>query len=167
MNTQSTSRPACRAGLTLLAALAAASPACTSIGAGTGSMTPGDAPVTFGWTSRDGGNTGTMSATLADGTTFSGPFLQMTSTARTEMLEPMWFGWRRGWADWRYFGPYPEHAFTTVYSGKVIANLQGPDAKRLRCRFHLNEPSSGMRGGGQGECQSSTGTTVQAVFPKS
>jgi hypothetical protein len=37
----------------------------------------------------------------------------------------------------------------------------------MRCRFHLNEPVSGMRGGGQGECQFNGGHTVDAVFPRS
>lgn len=49
----------------------------------------------------------------------------MNGTARVDLPVPMWFRWRRGWADWRYFGTYPEYAFATVYSGKVIANLQG------------------------------------------
>lgn len=154
------------ASLLALPALAASMLACTSMGAGSGSMSPGNTPVSFNWTSQDSGTTGTMSATLSDGTAFSGPFLQMTGVARTEALEPLWHGWHRGWSDWGDGGPFPETAFSTVYSGKVIANLQGPDSQRLRCRFHLNDPVAGMRGGGQGECQFSEGRTVDAVFPK-
>ena len=141
--------------------------ACTTMGSGTGSVSPGNAPVTFAWTSKDGGNTGTMSATLGNGAPFSGPFLQVTSTVRTDAYEPMWGGWRRGWNDWGYFGMAPDSAFSTRYSGKVVANLQGPDAQRLRCRFNLNNPVAGMGGGGQGECQFSGGRTVDAVFPRS
>ena len=172
MNTNSIDSLRRAAGLLVVSALAASMLACTSMGVGSGSMSPGNTPVSFNWTSKDSGTTGTMSATLGDGTAFSGPFVQMTGVARTEVLEPMWRGWHRGWSDWGYWGywgywgPYPETAFSTVYSGKVIANLQGPDAQRLRCRFHLNSPVAGMSGGGQGECQFSEGRTVDAVFPR-
>ena len=162
------------AGSTLLAAIVVSLPACTSMGIGNGTLEPGDAPVSFSWISKDSGTSGTMSAIVGDnpasagtGSTFSGPFLQVTSSARTESLEPMWNGWRRGWNDWGYWGMYPETAFTTHYSGKVVANLRGPDNQLLRCRFHLNTPAAGMKGGGQGECQFAGGRSVDAVFPRS
>ena len=107
---------------------------------------------------------GTNMPPEASGSAFSGPFLQVTSSSRTESFEPMWQGWRRGWNDWGYWGSYPESAFTTYYSGKVIANLTGSDGKSLRCRFHLNSPSAGMSGGGQGECQFNSGRTIEATF---
>ena len=154
------------ADLTALAGAALVLGACTSMGVGSGSLKPDNTAVTFSWTSKDGGTTGTMSATAVNAGVFSGPFVQVTSTVRTELLEPMWRGWRRGWNDWRYFGPYPDTAFSTIYSGKVIANLTGPDAQALRCRFHLNDPAAGMKGGGQGECQFNGGRTVDAVFPR-
>jgi hypothetical protein len=141
--------------------------ACTSMGSGTGTLRPDDTQVTFSWTSKDGGNSGTMSATMRSGAAFSGPFLQMTSAVRTDTLQPLWSGWRRGWSDWEFWSPYPETAFSTRYSGKVVANLSGPDAQQLRCRFHLNDPVAGMGGGGQGECQFTGGRTVDAVFERS
>lgn len=139
--------------------------ACTTIGEGTGSM-PGGAPVDFDWASKDGGMTGTMTAMLPDGTVFSGPFVQITSIVRIETLDPIWRGWPRGWSDWRYWGPFPETAFVTRYSGRVVANLSGPADRRLRCRFHLNAPEAGMRGGGQGECQGNDGRLIDAVFTR-
>ena|ERR1035437_1609847 len=141
--------------------------ACTSVGVGNGSLLSDNTPVSFSWTSTDGGNTGTLSATVGNGLAFSGPFLQMTSAVRTEALDPLWRGWRRGWGDWAYGGMAPMNAFSTVYSGQVIANLQGPGEQRLRCHFHLNDPAAGMGRGGQGECQFNDGRTVQAVFPRS
>ncbi len=145
--------------------------ACTSMGTGTGTLEPGNSPVSFSWTSNDSGISGTMSATFGNSkpvdtnaSVFSGPFLQVTSSSRTESFEPMWRGWRRGWNDWGYWGSYPETSFTTHYSGKVIANLTGPDNKSLRCRFHLNRPSEGMNGGGQGECQFNSGRNIEATF---
>jgi hypothetical protein len=153
-------------GFAALAGAALALGACTSMGVGSGSLKPDNTPVAFSWTSKDGGTTGTMTATAGTAGVFSGPFVQVTSSVRTEVLEPMWRGWRRGWDDWRYFGPYPATAFSTIYSGKVIANLAGPDAQPLRCRFHLNDPAAGMKSGGQGECQFNGGRTVDAVFPR-
>jgi hypothetical protein len=35
----------------------------------------------------------------------------------------------------------------------------------MRCRFHLMRPSSGMAGGGAGECQVAGGETIEATFP--
>lgn len=141
--------------------------ACTSMGAGSGSLRPGGTPVSFSWVSQDGGTTGTMTATTTTDGDFSGPFVQVTSTVRTEALEPMWRGWRRGWGDWPYYGAYGGAAFATIYSGKVVANLSGPDAQSMRCRFHLNDPTTGMKGGGQGECEFSGGRSVNAVFAAS
>jgi hypothetical protein len=160
----STSRAA---GIAAVAGAALTMLACTTMGTGTGSLSPSNTPVTFAWRSKDGGITGTMSATMADGAAFSGPFLQVTSTVRSDAFEPMWAGWRRGWSDWGYWGALPESEFATRYSGKVIANLKGPDMQQLRCRFHLNDPAAGMGGGGQGECQFGGGRTVEATFPRS
>lgn len=153
-----------RRGWLLCAVAGLAMAGCTTIGQGSGSVSPGGTPVSFNWTSKDGGSTGTMTATLKDGAAYTGPFVQMTSTVRVEVLEPLWRGWRRGWNDWGYWGRYPDSAFATQYSGKVVANLQGPSDQRMRCRFHLNSPQAGMGGGGQGECQLGNGRTVDAVF---
>ena len=106
-----------------------------------------------------------MSATVGSAA-FSGPFLQMTSTVRSDTLEPMWTGWSRGWSDWGW-GAFPDTEFSTRYSGKVIANLKGPGSQQLRCQFRLNDPAGGMGGGGQGECQASGGRSVDAVFARS
>jgi len=158
----------------MLSAAALTLLACTSMGTGSGTIEPGDRPMTFSWRSTDGGISGTMSAAIgviptgdANADAFSGPFLQVTSSVRTDSFEPMWHGWQRGWNDWGYWGTYPESSFSTHYSGKVIANLTGPTGQLLRCRFHLNSPVAGMGGGGQGECQFNGGRTVTAVFPRS
>jgi hypothetical protein len=140
--------------------------ACTTMGSGTGSVSPGGAPVSFAWKSTDGGTTGTMSATLGDGKSFSGPYLEITREVRNEDFDPMWTGWDFGWNDWGAWGPFPQAGYSTIYSGRVVANLQGPDAQRMRCRFHLNDPVAGMGGGGQGQCQLGSGRSVDAVFPR-
>jgi hypothetical protein len=148
--------------IALLLGASSALGACTTMGTGSGSETPDNSPVSFDWKSKDGGTTGTMSATLADGRSFAGPYLQVTSEARSEDFDPMWRGWRRGWSDW----DFPYDGFTTYYSGKAMANLQSADGERMRCRFHLNDPMEGMSGGGQGKCQLANGRSVDAVFPR-
>jgi hypothetical protein len=153
------------AALTALLCAGIALSACTTMGTGTGSVTPGDAPVKFSWESTDGGSSGTMSATLAGGKAFSGPYLQITREARSVDFDPLWNGWDNGWPDWG-FGAFPQDAFTTVYSDRVMANLQAADGQRMRCHFHLNHPIDGMGGGGQGQCQLKGGRSVDAVFPR-
>jgi hypothetical protein len=161
MNSNRSNIAARGAFLSAAACVALALGACTTLGTGTGTASPGNQPVSFSWISKDGGVTGTMTASLAGGT-YTGPYLEITSTARTEQLYPMWLGWRRGWNDW----DWSLDGSITNYSGKVAANLQGPDSRRMRCRFNLNEPLSGMGGGGQGKCQVAGGSTIDAVFPK-
>ena len=150
----------------VVAGLGVALAACTTLGTGTGSTSPDGQPVSFTWQSKDAGVTGTMTATLADGTTYAGPYLEITSTARTTQFYPMWAGWPSRWSDWRYGFNGLAEGTTTNYTGKVVANLQGPDSQRMRCRFDLNDPPSGMGGGGQGKCQVAGGPTVDAVFPR-
>jgi hypothetical protein len=146
--------------------------ACTTVGSGSGSVSPGGAPVTFAWKSTDGGSCGTMSATLAGQQTFSGRYLQITKQVRTEDFDPMWAGWQRGWNDWggawndwNGWGGLPLDAFATQYTNRVMANLQAADGQRMRCTFHLNTPIDGMTGGGQGQCQLDNGRSVDAMFP--
>jgi hypothetical protein len=160
--------PAARRAAALAMALSAAATllACTTMGTGTGSLSPGNRPATFAWTSHDGGITGTMSATIAGNGAFQGPFLQITSTVRSDTLAPMWDGWEAGWGDWGWGGPMGD-IYSTDYSGKVVANLKGANGQQLRCRFRLNDPVAGMGGGGLGDCQFSGGRSVSAVFARS
>lgn len=159
-----------KAGPIMLAALSITLLACSSSGSGSGALAPGDTPVSFSWISEDGGNSGTMSATFADGRAFNGLFLQQSSSEGAAALDPnAGDGWRRGWGelgDWGDWGPYPQSAFTTLYSGRASADLRGPAAQRLQCRFQLDDAVAGLRGGGHGECRSDDGHTVQARFPR-
>ena len=52
----------------------------------------------------------------------------------------------------------------THYSGQVLANLQGPGGF-MRCDFRLMSPSSGMAGGGVGQCQLPVGNDHQRAVP--
>ncbi len=151
--------------LLLLSALSA----CTTTGIGTGQTVGAGAqsqPIVFTWASKDNGISGNMTASLS-GSTFEGRFFQITQETRGETLTPLWSYWRNGWYDWPYWGgpmPYPATQFITRYSGKVVATLEGAGNQKMRCRFHLVQPATGMSGGGEGECQLSDGRTVQANF---
>src|SRR5712664_38549 len=78
---------------------------CTTMGTGTGSVPPRTEPVTFSWKSTDGGVSATLSAALKDGQTFSGPYLQVTSTTQSQAFDPLWTGWEYGWGGWGASGP--------------------------------------------------------------
>jgi hypothetical protein len=153
-------------GLPLLVALAAAG--CTTMGTGTGSTLSGADPVTFNWTSSDSVS-GTMSAAAPDGKMYSGRFFQVTQDTTVDTLGPLWVGWggrfgRRGgfgWDDWDA-GP----SFIKHYTGRVVANLGAPGGEHMRCKFQLARPSSGMAGGGHGQCQMPDGKTIDANFPQ-
>src|SRR5436853_6448201 len=104
---------------------------CTTMGAGTGSTRSGADPVTFSWKSSDSVS-GTMNASLADGTIYSGQFFQVTRDTTVDNLSPLWAGWGRGpwgygWNDW---GAGP--SFITHYTGRVVANLSAPPGGHVR-----------------------------------
>lgn len=145
--------------------------ACTTVGMGGGDLTTkgkAEQPVLFAWKSDNGGMSGSMTASLP-GATYQGTFFQITQQTQRESLAPLWDGWREGWSDWSYWGygaggPYDVTQFITRYTGKVVANLQTADGKKMRCRLHLITPSRGMAGGGEGECQIAGAGTIHATF---
>lgn len=140
--------------------------ACTvTRGLGTASSRSGDVRANFLWNSTDD-HSGTMSATLGSGETYSGRFFQITQDTRVETLDPLWVGWRGGFRGWRYWGPEADSAFVTHYSGRVVANLEGENGTHMRCRFDLVQPFNGMAGGGEGVCQLPSGKSIDANFPK-
>lgn len=161
------------AGASLIA-LAAAS--CTTTGVGTGQAVGTNLGATFTWT-ENGGTRGTMVAQLSDGQVYQGPFFQITQESTVTDYGSLWNGWGPGWGwhrpwsrwgwGWGGWGPWgPDMETITHYSGQVLANLQGPGGF-MRCDFKLMSPSSGMGGGGLGQCQLPTGTIINAQFPPS
>ncbi|WP_395396047.1 hypothetical protein WBP07_22220 (plasmid) [Novosphingobium sp. BL-8A] len=154
----------------MLAALVAG---CTTAGTGYGQPRGLGGPnATFTWQAQSA-RSGTMNASLSDGSSYSGPFFQVTRETRVDELAPLWVGWgpgigpgwgpRRGWGgSWDYWRP--TQSVITHYSGRVLANLEGPSG-HMRCRFTLMRPSSGMSGGGEGQCQLPAGTRLDARFP--
>jgi hypothetical protein len=152
----------------VLAIVLSAAAGCTTTGMGYGNIAgDGEKPVTFRWHGTDPVS-GTMSATLPDGVSYSGPYFQITQQTSQQMLGPLWDGWGYGWGEWGwpyYWGDPPADEFVTRYSGKVVANLTAKDGSRVRCRFRLAYPAQGMAGGGQGQCQLKDGKTIDVTFP--
>ena len=144
-----------------LAAVAVAG--CTTTGMGTGQSPNGKVNAAFSWKSQ-GGNGGTMTATVGD-QVYQGQFFQVTRDTNFDSLGPLWTGWggRGGWRGWGDWGP--DEGFSTEYTGKVLANLQGATG-HMRCRFTLREPDEGMSGGGLGHCQLADGSIIDAQFPR-
>ncbi|MHB1207987.1 MAG: hypothetical protein ACYCZX_20650 [Rhodospirillaceae bacterium] len=173
--------------LTALASLAACAP---TSGVGVASTPAGDLRATMSWQSN-GGRSGVMTAQLSNGESYTGRYFQISQETQVTDLDPLWIGWngpgfrrpgfwggygwrgRRwgggfgyggGWGGWDYWGP--QTAFVTTYSGRVVANLEGPNGTHMRCTFDLRNPSYGMPGGGQGGCQMPSGQTIDATFER-
>ena len=146
--------------------------ACSTVtsGAGTASTPNGQVRATMSW---QGGRSGTMTAQISGGESYQGPYFQITHDTQMTDLGPLWagwgpgpWGWRHRWAGWGGWGGWgPSDTFVTTYSGRVVANLQGPNGTHMRCRFDLMRPSTGMAGGGQGSCQTPGGQVIDATFP--
>jgi hypothetical protein len=115
--------------------------------------------VKFSWASS-GNVSGSITATLANGETFTGPFLQITSTLTDELGSqgPIWH--QEGLYD---VGPALQ--YVAHYSGRVVADLSRSNGEQMRCRFELMRPVDGMAGGARGECRLPDGLSVHAQFP--
>src|ERR1700752_1637431 len=150
---------------------------CTTMGIGTGQSANGNIGATVNWTETDGTH-GTMVASLGNGQVFQGQFFQVTQQSTVTDYAPLWngwgpgWGWGRGWGGrawgggWGGWGAWgPENETITHYTGPGLANLQGPGGF-MRCNFTLASPSSGMSGGGSGQCQLPAGIIINAQFPR-
>ncbi|MBI3804719.1 MAG: hypothetical protein HY282_13260 [Nitrospirae bacterium] len=115
------------------------------------------------------GHGGMLWTTLPNGESFSGTYVQITSTTEERAVSPYWAGWPPYWTDWGpYGGPWinaPDFtAFRTNYSNRVVATLFGNPGDTMRCRFDLKNPPKGLSGGGTGECQTSKGEKIDVQF---
>jgi hypothetical protein len=143
---------------------------CKSTGVGEGASDSGDVRAHFIWQQAEP-STGMLTATLKGPSglmeTYQGKFYQITSNSEIDTLGPLWHPWHPGWGGWAYWDPEPAQALVTHYTGHVLANLAGPDGKRIRCEFQLIRANEGMKDGGQGRCQLASGKTIRADFSPS
>jgi hypothetical protein len=159
------------AGLVLAAS---ALSSCTSTGPIAGQlMIPGqpNQRVTLTYATDRFDEAGRLSVTLPTGESFSGRFVQVTSTSAVESIGPTWAAWGPMWDDWGPLGdsewiggPQDVWTFRKNYSGRVVATLFGDRGHMMRCRFRLVNPPGGMADGGTGECQLSSGGKIDAQF---
>ncbi len=143
---------------------------CKSMGSGTGASNTGDVHAQFTWQQSEatsGALTAIVSYPSGSQETYSGKFYQVTRNSTAESLSPLWYPWHPGWGGWGHWRAAPDEAFVTYYTGHVLANLSGPGGKGMRCQFQLLRADEGMRGGGEGECQLSSGQNIRADFPAS
>lgn len=156
----------CRAS-TMAMGLLAILISCKTTGVGEGASESGDVRTQFTWQQTEP-SSGTLTATLTGRSglteTYQGKFYQITSNSEIDTLRPLWHPWHPGWGGWAYWDPEPAQALVTHYTGHVLANLAGPDGKRIRCQFQLIRADEGMKGGGQGRCQLASGKTIRADF---
>ncbi len=148
----------------LLPLLAVIAVGCTTVGSGIGYTASGASGTTFSWKSANLVS-GTMKATLADGTKYSGKYYQIARDAKVDSAK-LFSGWYSGWGetDWGV-GASPD--FVTEYTDRVVANLTSPSGSHMRCGIQLASPSNGMYGGGSGECQIPGGDAIDVRFPPS
>jgi hypothetical protein len=121
-----------------------------------------DGATTFSWKSSDVVS-GTMTATLSDGTKY-GRYFQITPDTKLDSIAPLFDGWNPGW-DETNSGVGPWEDFIADLAHRVVANLTSPSGSHIRCKIELVFPSNGMDGGGGGKCQLPDGKTVDATFP--
>ncbi|UJR82479.1 hypothetical protein [Sandaracinus amylolyticus] len=133
---------------------------CATSGGGSGTLETGKPdqtePVAFQWNAAPDATHGTIQAELLDGRDFSGEFLQVTTETRATDLDPYWDVWGGPW-----YGMADDTTFVRHYTGRVIAQLTGPEGQRMRCNFQLADPEAGPQSGGMGECELSTGERVE------
>ena len=158
----------CLGSLALTVILAAGSSGCKSTGQGIGETPGGHLKVDFTW-EQSAPTSGTLQATVTSPGSaperYAGKFYQITRDTQIQTLGGLWDPWYPGWDGWAFWGPAPQDSFVEHYTGHVVANLAGPDGKRMRCQFELNRSGDGMKGGGQGQCQLPSGQTIEANFP--
>src|SRR5215471_988739 len=140
----------------------AAAGACVSPGPLSGQITNAGGgppePVTFSYSPTRSGQSGYMSITLPDGESFNGPYAQIGSAAAAAPAFDIDFSavdWGQSADQWTF-----DHTETN----RVVALLQGGRGRKIRCRFTLLHAAGGMRDGGTGECQVTTGEKIDIKF---
>ena len=140
----------------------AAAGGCVSSGTLSGQITnPGGGPpqpVTLSYSPTRSGESGYMSLTLPDGESFNGPYARIGSAAAAAPAFDIDFSvvdWGQSADQW---------TFDQTETNKVVALLQGSRGRKIRCRLTLLYAAGGMRDGGTGECQVTTGEKIDIKF---
>jgi hypothetical protein len=136
---------------------------CSTTGTGVGYAVSGGSPITFAWKSSDIVS-GTMTATLPDGTTFSGRYFQITPDTSLPGIASLYDGWNPAWEE-SNSGEGPRKDFNAKLAHRAVANLTSVSGAHMKCMFQLVYPPNGMYGGGTGKCRLADGEIIDARFP--
>lgn len=110
---------------------------------------------------------GQISATIANGSRFTGRYVEVVPNAQEEFYKPTWEGWQPYWSEWTWDGDvatidWPR--FVHTFTGTVVANLMADDGQtRLRCRFIIDTPTTGLEGSDRGLCELSDGEIIEDI----
>jgi hypothetical protein len=125
-------------------------------------------PLSMTWTSGIFGGSGKMSAVMPDGEQFAGTYQVVKPGMSRTSLEASWTGEApieaQGDIDDSFWGAARDPAFVRRYANRAIATLRSDGGTTMLCRFNLLAGGAGMRGGGNGECQTSKGAKITAQF---
>jgi hypothetical protein len=136
---------------------------CTTMGTGAGYTASGEGSTTFSWKSSDIVS-GTMTATLPDGTKYGGRYFQITPDTNLRGIASLYDGWNPAWEETNS-GEGPGHDFNANLAHRAVANLTSASGAHMKCMFQLIYPPNGMYGGGTGKCQLPDGQIIDARFP--
>ena len=110
---------------------------------------------------------GQISGTAPDGTRFTGRYIEVSPNVEEHFYKVAWEGWEPYWSAWAWDGDAETMdwaRFVDTFTGTVIANLLSDDGQtRLRCRFIIDTPMTGLEGSDSGLCELSDGDTINAV----
>ncbi|MDC0718964.1 hypothetical protein [Nannocystis bainbridge] len=127
--------------------------------------------VAFQWTSGTDSLSGRIKTQLPGGEAFEGRYHEITKTATVDEYGDLYGAWYADpWmgSNWYWGGTWPYYdsveEFITRNTGKVVATLEGDRGTKMRCRFTLEDPDRGIKGGGTGECQLSNGERITTRF---
>jgi len=101
-------------------------------------------------------NDGTLKVTMKDGETFSGKFVQKSSSKSGDGISIA-------------IGKSSDNDTiilddSTTVSSQAEALLIGNRGSTMKCRFQLSNPESGIDGGGIGSCKTSKGKSINMTF---
>lgn len=145
--------------------------ACATAGTGRGTLEQRGKPegpgpsqgeeVWFSW--RAGGDTtrGAIEAALPDGRVFSGRYIQISEDVVPADPGAYWTDLGAPGVRWGESYGYQPPTTVRERTGRVIAHLDGPDGQMMQCEFDLSVPLEGLRSGGPGRCDLSTGETIE------
>lgn len=131
---------------------------------------PEEVPFSYEATKKSRGE---MFTTLGKGGEhFHGGYVRVEASSKDGFAVDVYNGWAI--PDWAAFGPdggvgwvatgVSWDEFVKLYTGQVVASLEGDRGHHIRCKLQLQAPQVGLAGGGNGVCQISDGGTLEMSF---